>query len=425
MKNLILILVLVVIYSCKKDKPVYKIDVTCKPNYFLGHNLDFYNIVNDTIRKNETFGIILDRYNVPYHKINNIVEKVKDTFDLRALRAGKPYTILTTKEDTVKKAKAFVYKHNLIDKTVISFKDTAVLITKHKEPVTIIEKEVAGQINTNLWFAMDSLGLKANLIYKIADEIYPWTLDFQRLHKGDTFKIIFEEKYVQDSIFAGYGNVKAAVFTHGGENLYAYRYITDSIKNIEEYYDDKANVLRSQFLKSPIKFKYRISSKYNLRRRIALYGNKVRPHLGTDFAAPIGTPIMTTANGVVTESTYRGGNGNYVKVKHNATYSTQYLHMRKRKVKVGDYVKQGDIIGWIGMTGNTSGPHVCYRFWKNGKQVDPFKQKLPSAKPLEESKKTAYFEYIAPLKNKLDSIKLIQQKKDTLANQKENDFTEN
>ena len=119
----------------------------------------------------------------------------------------------------------------------------------------------------------------------------------------------------------------------------------------------------------------RISSRYNLKRRIALYGNRVRPHKGTDFAAPVGTPILATANGTVTKSGYTSGNGNYVKIKHNTTYSTQYLHMRKRKVKRGDFVKQGDVIGWVGMTGNTSGPHVCYRFWKNGRQVDPFKQK--------------------------------------------------
>ena len=131
----------------------------------------------------------------------------------------------------------------------------------------------------------------------------------------------------------------------------------------------------------------RISSRYNLNRRIAYYGNKIRPHKGTDFAAPIGTPIMATANGTVTKSSYTSGNGNYVKIRHNATYETQYLHMRKRKVKVGQFVKQGDVIGWVGMTGHTAGPHVCYRFWKNGRQVDPLREKLPEAEPISESLK--------------------------------------
>ena len=164
-------------------------------------------------------------------------------------------------------------------------------------------------------------------------------------------------------------------------------------------------MLRSQFLKAPIKFQYRISSRYNLTRRIAYYGNKVRPHKGTDFAANLGTPIIATASGTVIESERRGGNGNYVKIKHNSTYSTQYLHMSQRKVKKGDYVRQGDVIGWVGMTGNTGGPHVCYRFWKFGKQVDPLKEKLPTAEHLPASIKPEYTKFIQPLKYQLENKK--------------------
>ena len=170
-------------------------------------------------------------------------------------------------------------------------------------------------------------------------------------------------------------------------------------------------MLRSQFLKSPIKVQYRISSRYNLRRKIAYYGNRVRPHRGTDFAAKIGTPILATASGTVSASAKRGGNGNYVKIKHNNTYSTQYLHMRRRKVKKGQYVKQGEVIGWVGMTGNTGGPHVCYRFWKNGKEVDPLspRLKLPEAAPLKKSLKPEYLAFIKPLKYQLDQKQIQTQ----------------
>ena len=161
--------------------------------------------------------------------------------------------------------------------------------------------------------------------------------------------------------------------------------------------------MRKAFLKAPVQFS-RVSSRYNLKRRIAYYGNRIRPHKGTDFAASVGTPILATANGTVTESRRKGGNGKYVKIRHNATYSTQYLHMSKRLVKVGDFVKQGDIIGRVGMTGNTGGPHVCYRFWKNGRQVDPFKQKLPEAEPISNSLKTEFLEFIKPVKLRLDEI---------------------
>ena len=141
-----------------------------------------------------------------------------------------------------------------------------------------------------------------------------------------------------------------------------------------------------------------------MKRRIALYGNRIKPHKGTDFAARVGTPILSTANGTVVKSSYSRANGNFVTIKHNNTYSTQYLHMRKRKVKAGQFVKQGDIIGWVGMTGYTSGPHVCYRFWKNGKQVDPFKQKLPEAKPISKKLKNNYLVHMEPYKIKLDNI---------------------
>ena len=217
-------------------------------------------------------------------------------------------------------------------------------------------------------------------------------------------KFIYEEKFIDDSISAGIGKINAAYFEHGGKPFYAFKFTADSTKMIEDYYDEQTNVLRRQFLKAPIQFNYRISSRYNLKRRIAFYGNRVRAHKGTDFASPVGTPIIATANGRVTESRKKGGNGNYVKIRHNGTYSTQYLHMSKRAVKVGDVVKQGEIIGYVGMTGNTAGPHVCYRFWKNGKQVDPLKQKLPAAKPMKESLKPIYLESISDIKTQLDAI---------------------
>jgi murein DD-endopeptidase MepM/ murein hydrolase activator NlpD len=250
---------------------------------------------------------------------------------------------------------------------------------------------------------MEAQGLPIQLIYDMSDDIYAWTIDFFRLQKGDNFKVIYKQRFVEDSIYAGIETIEAAYFQHNGEAIYAFNYITADSKNSTDYYDDKGKSLQKAFLKSPIKFS-RISSRYNLKRRIKLYGNRVRPHKGTDFAAAVGTPILATANGTVVESARRGGNGNYVKIRHNATYSTQYLHMSRRLVKVGDFVKQGDVIGKVGMTGNTSGPHVCYRFWKNGRQVDPFRQKLPDAKALSEKYKSDFLEYIAPLKQQLDSI---------------------
>ena len=172
-----------------------------------------------------------------------------------------------------------------------------------------------------------------------------------------------------------------------------------------DYFEEDGNNLRRAFLKGPLKFN-RISSRYNLKRRIKYYGYKVRPHKGTDYAGPIGTPILATADGTVTKSERRGGNGNYVKIRHNGTYETQYLHMQKRLAKVGDFVRQGEVIGTIGMTGNTGGPHVCYRFWKNGKQVDPYKQDLPASEPLAPQLIPVFDSVMQPLKRQLENIPL-------------------
>ncbi len=393
--------------SCGEDKkkdldPPIEKKQPPKEIFEYGFRLNDYKVIKDTIENGESFGIILDRHHVFYPKINKIAKTIKDTFDVRRVRAGKPYMILA-KKDSTEKAQVFIYKDNKATATIIDFQDSIIQAYKYRKPIKVIEKEVSGRIYSTLSEAMDSLHLNPNLTYDVAD-IYAWTLDFYKLQKGDQFKLIYEEKFIDDSVFVGYGKVKAALFDHKKKNLYAYRFIADSIKGIPEYYDEEGNMLRSQFLRSPIKFRYRVSSRYNLKRRIAYYGNRIRPHKGTDFAAAVGTPIMATASGTVVESTRRGGNGNYVKIRHNNIYSTQYLHMKRRKVKKGQYVKQGDIIGTVGMTGNTSGPHVCYRFWKYGKQVDPFKQKLPSAKPLKKSIKPRYLEFIKPLKKQLENI---------------------
>ena len=409
MKKLIFVLVITItFFSCKEDKPeaVEEIIPIKVPEvvYEFGYNLDDYKVINDTIQKGESFGVIMDRHHVDYPLINKIASKIKDTFDVRRVRAGKPYTILASK-DSLEKAQVFIYKHNKSTATVVEFNDSIVHGYNFRKKIKIVEKEIAGKIYSSLSVTMDSLHLNPNLTNKIAD-IYAWTLDFYKLQKGDNFKLIYEERFIDDSTFVGYGKVKAAVFNHKGKDLYAYRFIPNPNKGIIEFYDEDGDMLRSQFLKSPIKYQNRISSRFNLKRRIKHYGYKVKPHRGTDFAANEGTPIMATASGTISISAYaRRGNGHYVKIKHNNTYSTQYLHMKKRNVKKGQYVKQGDIIGWVGHTGSTEGRHVCYRFWKHGKQVDPFKQKLPAAEPLKKSLRPRFLAHINPLKEQLDNIK--------------------
>jgi len=377
----------------KKEKPI---------EYKYGYNIDQYIFEEKKIKSGDTFGDILEGVGIDYPEIYEALQKTKGDVNFKKLQIGKPYTLIFSK-DTLRSLKAFVYHPSVEGYSFIQLKDSVFGETIVK-PKSYKEMEASGIIDNSLYLTLEEQNMNPLLTYYLSD-IYAWTIDFFRLEKGDRFKVIYTESFVDDTISVGISRIKAAYFLHRGNEQYAFEYETDSIKGIVEYLDQDAKNLRRAFLQSPIKFG-RVSSRYNLRRRIAYYGNRIRPHKGTDFAAPVGTPILSTANGVIVKSSYTRANGRYVTVKHNNTYSTQYLHMQKSNVRVGQQVEQGDVIGWVGMTGNTSGPHVCYRFWKNGLQVDPFKQKLPEAKPVSESLKKQYFRDISLVRSQLDSIKI-------------------
>ena len=388
------------IYNKNFDVEVF---VKEKENIEFGFNLDNYKVDRDTIKFGDSFGEIMLRNKLSYSQIYNIVQSIKDSFDVRWLTAGKPYVILSSK-DSLPNPQYFIYQPNLLNYVVIDFSNfDSITAYNEKKPFKIVKKSTSGIINNSLSETMDQNGLPWELINQLSD-IYAWTIDFTRIQKGDRFKIVYNERYIEDTILVGIKSIDAAYFQHNGEELYAYNFVVDSLKKTPEFFDQNGSSLQRTFLKSPLRFS-NISSRYNLKRRIAYYGNKVRPHKGTDFAAPTGTPIMATADGKVIKSSYTRGNGYYVKIQHNNKYATQYLHMQKKgRVKQGQYVKQGEVIGRIGMTGNTSGPHVCYRFWKNGKQVDPFKQKLPPGKPVPKKLKANFDIYKIPLEESLNQI---------------------
>ena len=401
MNRFIFLIIVLLTFSCGEKENETKIEVVKeKIIKEFGFTLNNFNVKKDTIESGDSFGLILEKNNLFYPKIYNIVQETKKVFDIRKINVGRPYTILSSK-DSLNQPLIFIYQPNAIDYLVVSLGDSLWAEKKQKE-IKLKEFEAMGSIKSSLAETMQELNLSPLLTNELS-EIYAWNIDFFRLEKGDNFKIQYTSRYVDDSIYIGLNRIHNAFFEHRGKPFYAIEFETDSIRGMFEYFDDKGKNLRRAFLLSPVQFS-RISSRYNLRRKIAYYG-RVRPHYGTDFAAPVGTPIRSTADGIVVKSGYTKGNGYYVTVSHNATYSTQYLHMKKRGLKVGTYVKQGDKIGEVGMTGFTSGPHVCYRFWKNGRQVDPLKQKLPEAKPISDSLKRKYLSYMAPIKDKLDSMK--------------------
>ena len=403
MKRIFTLLTISFLFSCSLEKNNQVKEDPIK--YKFGYDQSKYIFEEKKVKTGDTFGEILEDQGIDYPEIFRALEKTKNDVKFTKLQIGKPYTLIFT-NDSIRELKAFVYHPTIEGYSFIQLRDSVYGKTLIK-PRSYRDLTASGSIDNSLYLTLEEQNKDPLLTYYLAD-IYAWTIDFFRLAKGDKFKVIYTQAFIDDTIPVAITKVKAAYFVHKGIERYAFEYETDSIKGIIEYLDQDAKNLRRAFLQSPIKFG-RISSRYNLRRRIALYGNRIRPHKGTDFAAPVGTPILSTANGTVTEVSYTRANGRYVKVKHNNTYTTQYLHMQKANVKVGQFVEQGDVIGFVGMTGYTSGPHVCYRFWKNGLEVDPFKQKLPEAKPINESLKKKYFSDIVSIKSKLDSIVILNK----------------
>lgn len=403
---LTLIIALTLVVSCKNSdsdtdkKTIVKKVKPKKDNSDFGFNFSDYNVIQDTVRKGDTFGTIINQQNIGDRKIHEIVQSIKDTFDVRSIRPNKTFTMLRSKDKT-NKLQVFIYEPNDLSYYIFDLRDSAVVARKKVRPVTIKRRVITGVLKGSLSETLSNSGVEPNLANRIT-KIYSWSIDFFKLKKGDRFGIAFNERYVNDSIYNGVADIEGAFFEYKGKIMYAFPFVQNQSSGKVEYYDEEGKTMKNLFLKSPIKFS-RITSRFTASRFHPVQ-HRWKAHKGTDYAAPTGTPIMTTATGVVEKTGYTAGNGNYVKVKHNGTYSTQYLHMSKILVRRGQHVNQGDVIGRVGSTGLATGPHVCYRFWKNGVQVDALRLKLPTGTTMESGNKARFMKKIEPLKRELDSI---------------------
>lgn len=354
-----------------------------------GFEIDSFAVYKDVIQPNQFLANILLKYHIPYTDIDMLAKMSRDIFDVRKIASGKKYTILCSK-DSLGKAQCFIYEPNETEYVVFDMRDSISIYRGQKEVTTKI-KQIEGTINSSLYQTLVEQEASPILAIEMAN-VYAWTIDFYSIQKGDHFNVVYEERYVDDK-FIGIGKVLAANFNHYGRDYYAYRFEQDGITN---YFDAEGNSLKRAFLKSPLEYG-RLTSGFTMRRFHPV--QKVnKPHLGTDYAAPTGTPILATGDGVIVESAYKKYNGNYVKIKHNSTYTTQYLHMSKRNAKTGQRVKQGEVIGYVGSTGLATGPHVCYRFWKHGSQVNHLKEETPPADPV----KKEYLQKFTQLKDSLN-----------------------
>jgi len=348
-----------------------------------GISYDSLNIIEGKIRRNQFLSDLLSEYGVPYPDINQVVQLSREVFDVRKIKRGNPYVVFQTK-DSLNRTRYVVYEHTPTDYIVFDLGDS---INVYKETKQIIseQKTASGIISVSLWNTINEKNLNPVLVNDLS-EIFAWSIDFFGLQKGDSFKIVYEEQYV-DSTSIGISKIYAAWFNHMGEDFFAIPFVQN---NSESYFDINGNSLRKAFLKAPLRFS-RISSRFSNSRLHPILKIR-RPHHGVDYAATVGTPVHAIGDGKIIKTGYFGGAGRMVKIRHNSVYTTAYMHLSRygKGVKSGKYVKQGDIIGYVGSSGLSTGPHLDFRFYKYGTPIDPLKVKAPPVEPVSEENREDY-----------------------------------
>ena len=392
---ILIIFVIIITTNWSKDyEEDHEIDLTyeepvvAEPTYIFGICADNYDIAENTINKNQVISDILSEYNVPQTTIYQLDKISKDTYSLRKLHQNNTYRLFLTK-DSVPQAHYLVYDISTIDYVVYAFKDSIYSYLGALPTDTIINR-ISGTIDISLWDAMIDCGAKPVLAVDLAD-VYAWTIDFFGISKGDAFDVIYEEIYVEDEL-VGTGKILASNFITSGKNHLAFYY---EDKDNKGYFDEDGNSLRRQFLKAPLSYS-RISSGFSYARKHPIT-KKVRPHLGVDYAVPSGTPVYSVGDGVVIDKGWdKKGGGNYLKIRHNSTYTTLYMHLKgfAKGITKGSKVSQNQLIGYVGSTGASTGPHLDYRVFKNGSAINPLKMEAPPVEPIKATQLPAYKEYI-------------------------------
>lgn len=348
--------------------------------YEYGIPIALYDVEEHKVGKGEFFSTILDKNGVPAKRVYDLTQKCKGVFDVRQIRVGNEYHTYFSK-DSVPSLHYLVYERDAHSFVVFGLKDS-LSVTIHEKEIETTLHYAEVTINNSLWVDLQNAGVTPLLALALSD-IYAWSIDFFGLQKGDSFKALYEVMSYKGDIL-DIGNVKYAEFTHAGKGYQAYHYVLDGQGN--EYWNEKGESMRKAFLKAPLNYK-RISSGFTYARRHPIT-RKVQPHTGIDYAAPAGTPVVSIGDGVVVEKGYKGAGGHTVKIKHNSVYTSAYLHLSKygKGIAVGSRVKQGQVIGYVGSTGRSTGPHLDFRVWKNGTPINPLTMKMPPAVPVPKDK---------------------------------------
>ncbi len=357
--------------SNQEALPISSFEITT-PNIKYGFALDTFQVHEGVIEENQYLSGLLSEQGLSGQEIDQLAKGTREIFDARNIRSGKSYTFLKNRETG--KAEYLIYTPGVYNYLVYDLQQlTAEFVQR---PIEKKIETASGIISSSLWDAMVGNGYNYDLASRMEDAL-AWSIDFHHIQKGDRFKLIYEQEYIKGEK-VGVGNILGAYYKTGASEFHAIYFENDIHGG---YYDLEGRSMEKAFLKSPVKYS-RISSRFGRRYHPILKRRKA--HLGTDYAAPYGTPIFAVADGLVTKASRTRNNGNYVKIKHDKTYTTQYLHMQKfgPGIKSGIHVKQGQTIGYVGSTGMATGPHVCFRFWKNGRQVNHLKENLPPPEPM-------------------------------------------
>ena len=348
-----------------------------KENIVFGINADNYTLERKTVERGDSWSKILGEYGIGTQKVLRLDQLTKDICPLRTIRAGSHYTTFTRQDSTAVQLDYLVYEKNLVDYVVFAFVGDSVAVREGQREVEIRRKKSTAVISSSLWGAI----MEAKLPYSLASEmedIYQWTVDFFGIQEGDQFTVIYDEKFI-DTLSVGIGRVWGAKFTHRGKDIYA---IPFEQGGRLQYWEEDGGSLRKQLLKAPLKFT-RISSKFSHARFHPVL-KKYRPHHGVDYAAPMGTPVRAVADGTVTRKSYDKAAGNMLKIKHPGNLSSGYLHLRgfAKGIKVGARVSQGQVIGYVGSTGRSTGPHLDFRLWKGNTAINPLKVPQKPTEPI-------------------------------------------
>ena len=373
--------------SCTPKNEKEEAEEDVPQNIVYGIVADDYRLETGEVANGETMSQLLGNFGITPATVDRLDRASKEVFPLRNIRAGHKYTAFIH-EDTLHASHLdhLVYECNRTDYVVFSFIDDSIAIRQETKPYTLRRIKKSAVINSSLWGAI----MEQNLPYALATEmedVYQWTIDFFGIQKGDSFTVIYDERFIDDTVSVGIGRIWGARFTQNDKDYYAIPFHQDGKVS---YWEADGNSLRKQLLKAPLKYS-RISSRFSYARKHPIY-KVYRPHTGVDYAAPKGTPVRAVADGVVVFKGWNGGGGNTLKIKHAGNLQTGYLHLSgyAKGIAKGKRVVQGQLIGYVGSTGASTGPHLDYRIWKNGTPIDPLKIPQEPAEPIAKEHRAAF-----------------------------------